>query len=248
MTIRAESNALLASLTSEDRKFLGQHSVPLELNRGQILYEPGDDVVTTYFPDAGTIVSLVVCTSGNHGTEAVMIGYEGAAGGVVSAGHRPASTRMVVTAGGGAIQIATDRLEEAKSRSPQLHEVFSRYADLLLAQAMQSIACSAMHTLDQRLCRWLLMMHDRVATPGLSVTQELLAEMLGVQRTTVSAAAQELQRQGFIEYRRGQIAILNRSGLESASCECYAAVEKHFYGILPAIVDTRQERAKALAR
>jgi hypothetical protein len=172
------------------------------------LYEPGDDVVATYFPEPGTIISLVVRTLGIRSTEAIMIGCEGAAGGVVSAGHRPASTRMVVTTGGGAIRVETDRLEEAKGRSPRLHDVFSRYADLLLAQAMQSVACSAMHTLDQRLCRWLLMMHDRVATPRLAVTQGFLSAVLGVQRTTISATAQELQSRGFIHYRRGQILIV----------------------------------------
>jgi CRP-like cAMP-binding protein len=194
---------------------------------------------------AGAIISLVVITVDGRGTEAAMIGHEGAAGGIVSAGHRPASTRMLTTAAGTAIRIDTDRLEEAKSRSANLHDVFSRYADLLLAQTMQSIACNVLHTVDQRICRWMLMMHDRVATRGLTVTQEFLAEVLGVQRTTVSTAAQDLQRRGFIEYRRGKVTILDLSGLEHASCECYSAVEKHFVGILPSIVEGRRKRQSA---
>ena len=119
-----------------------------------------------------------------------MIGYEGAAGGIVSAGNSPASARMQVLCGGTAWWIPTDIVEELKWKSQNLHNIFSRYGDLLLAQTMQSVACNAVHTIEQRCSRWLLCIYDRVRSGQLNVTQELLAALLGVQRTTISSAAQ----------------------------------------------------------
>jgi CRP-like cAMP-binding protein len=174
--------------------------------------------------------------------EVATIGQEGAVGGIVSAGHKPAFARTVVEIGGLALHMPTDQLEEAKRRSHSLRDLFCRYADVLLAQTLQSVACNALHTIEERCSRWLLATQDRVPTRDLPVTQEFLAELLGVQRTTVSAAAQALQRKGLIHYRRGQITIADRVGLEEAACECYAAVEKHFRAVLPDVKEARNRQ------
>jgi CRP-like cAMP-binding protein len=149
---------------------------------------------------------------------------------------------MVVEIGGHALQIDTLHLEEAKKKSHNLRDLFSRYADLLLAQTLQSVACNALHTIEERCSRWLLATQDRVPTRDLPLTQEFLAELLGVQRTTVSAAAQALARRGLINYRRGQITIADRAGLEEAACECYAAVERHFRAVLPDVKEARSRQ------
>jgi CRP-like cAMP-binding protein len=207
-----------------------------------VLYEPGEDVVVTHFPCTGAMISLVLLTQDDRAIEVATVGLEGAVGGIVSAGHKPAFARSVVEIGGMALRIETERLEDAKKQSHSLRDLFSRYADVLLAQTLQSVACNALHTIEERCCRWLLATQDRVATRDLPVTQEFLAELLGVQRTTVSAAAQALQKRGLIQYRRGQITIADRAGLEEAACECYAAVEKHFRAVLPDVKDARSRQ------
>jgi CRP-like cAMP-binding protein len=127
----------------------------------------------------------------------------------------------------------TAALESAKERSSGIRDLFSRYADTLLAQTMQSVACNALHALDARLCRWLLTTHDRVDSDEIALTQEYLAEMLGVQRTTVSGVARHLQERGLISYTRGRMVILDRPGLEACACECYEAVQNHIRSVLP---------------
>ena len=232
-------NALLASIKPQDRSLLEPYIEPSVLRRGDVLFEPGEDVVTTYFPIAGAMISLVLAMHDDRAIEVATIGQEGAIGGIVSAGHKPAFARIVVEIGGWALRIDTAALEEAKRKSHNLRDLFSRYADVLLAQTLQSVACNALHTIEERCSRWLLATQDRVPTRDLPVTQEFLAELLGVQRTTISAAAQSLQRRGLIRYRRGQIRIADRAGLEDAACECYAAVERHFRAVLPDVKEAR---------
>jgi CRP-like cAMP-binding protein len=235
-------NLLLASLRPADRALLEPFIEAVALRRGEVLYEPGEDVVVTHFPCTGAMISLVLLTQDDRAIEVATVGLEGAVGGIVSAGHKPAFARSVVEIGGMALRIETERLEDAKKQSHSLRDLFSRYADVLLAQTLQSVACNALHTIEERCCRWLLATQDRVATRDLPVTQEFLAELLGVQRTTVSAAAQALQKRGLIQYRRGQITIADRAGLEEAACECYAAVEKHFRAVLPDVKDARSRQ------
>jgi CRP-like cAMP-binding protein len=232
-------NALLASMKPQDWALLEPSLDAIELRRGDVLFEPGEDVVTTYFPTAGSMISLVLSMQDDRMIEVATIGQEGAVGGIVSAGNKPAFARSVVEIGGAALQMETMRLEEAKRKSHSLRDLFSRYADVLLAQTLQSVACNALHTIEERCSRWLLATQDRVPARDLPLTQEFLAELLGVQRTTISAVAQALQRRGLIHYRRGQITIADRAGLEEAACECYAAVERHFRAVLPDVKDAR---------
>lgn len=135
---------------------------------------------------------------------------------------------------GTALRVEAGRLDEAKDRSKTLRELIARYADALLAQVLQSVACNALHTIEQRYARWLLMTQDRVGTSELALTQEFLSEMLGVQRTTVTAAARTLQDKGVIQYRRGRIAIIDRPRLERVACECHEVVGRHYERVMPA--------------
>jgi CRP-like cAMP-binding protein len=145
----------------------------------------------------------------------------------------------MVQIGGPAYAIDTARLEEAKAQSAPLRDLLSRYADALLAQMMQSIACNALHSAEARCSRWLLATQDRVERSPIPLTQESLAEMLGVQRTTVTAVVKELQGRGLIHYTRGRVEIVDRDALERSACECYASVEKHFIRLMPAVAASR---------
>lgn len=229
------ANRLLAAVAPRDLELIERHLEVVALPRGRVLFEPGDDVVTTHFPCHKTMVSLVIVTRDGREIEAATIGREGAAGGIVSGGHKPAFGRAVVQVPGAAFAIPTAILETVKVGSPAFGELFSRYADALLAQMMQSVACNALHSVEERCARWLLSTHDRAGDQIIHLTQESLAEMLGVQRTTVTAVIQSLEGRGVVRRHRGRVEIVDRRGLERAACECYAAVEAHFATMLPQV-------------
>jgi CRP-like cAMP-binding protein len=239
VALQFAGNRLLASLKPAERAILEPSMTAVLLNRGDVLFDAGEDVTHTYFPGPGVVASLVVNMADGRAVEAATIGREGAVGGIVSAGNKPAFARAVVQIGGTALKMETFALETAKERSTAIRDLFSRYADTLLAQTMQSVACNALHPLDARLCRWLLTTHDRVDSDEIALTQEYLAEMLGVQRTTVSGVARHLQERGLISYSRGRMVILDRAAIEACACECYAAVQSHFRAVLP---DTRPQK------
>jgi CRP-like cAMP-binding protein len=230
-----QANRLLAALSTREYAVLEPHLTPVQLVRGQVLFEPGDDITTTYFPCRKAMVSLLIVTRDGREVEAATIGREGAIGGIVSEGHKPAFGRARVQIAGEALSIPTSHLEAAKTGSASFADLFARYADALLAQMMQSVACNALHTTEERAARWLLATHDRAGDNIIQLTQESLAEMLGVQRTTVSAVTGVLAARGLLRNRRGRIEVLDRPGLERAACECYRAVEGHFAKLLPEV-------------
>ncbi|MBJ7410926.1 MAG: Crp/Fnr family transcriptional regulator [Phenylobacterium sp.] len=236
-TVVRRANRLLGALSARDFEVLQPHLELVDLPRGKVLFEPGDDVVTTYFPCHRTMVSLLIVTRDGREVEAATVGREGAIGGIVSEGHKPAFGRAVMQIGGQALAIPTSHLEAAKTGSPRFADLFSRYADALLAQMMQSVACNALHRTEERCARWLLATHDRAGDNIIQLTQESLAEMLGVQRTTVTAVTGVLQDRGLIRTHRGRVEVLDRPGLERAACECYRAVEDHFIRLLPEVAD-----------
>jgi CRP-like cAMP-binding protein len=233
--VARRANRLLGALSARDFAVLEPHLERVSLRRGDVLFEPGDDVNTTYFPCLRAMASLMIVTRDGREVEAATIGREGAVGGIVSEGHKPAFGRAVVQIGGDALVIPTSHLEAAKTGSPRFGDLFSRYADALLAQMMQSVACNALHSAEERACRWLLATHDRAGDKIIQLTQEALAEMLGLQRTTVNAVTANLQARGFIRTARGRVEIVDRPGLERAACECYRAVEDHFARLLPEV-------------
>ena len=233
--VSRRANRLLGALSDRDFAVLEPHLERVSLPRGKVLFEPGDDVTTTYFPCHRSMVSLVIVTRDGREVEAATIGREGALGGIVSEGHKPAFGRAVVQIGGEALAIPTSHLEAAKTGSARFGDLFSRYADALLAQMMQSVACNALHSAEERACRWLLACHDRAGDNLIQLTQESLAEMLGLQRTTVTAVTGALAARGLIRNHRGRVEVLDRPGLERAACECYRAVEDHFSRLLPEV-------------
>lgn len=233
--VTRRANRLLGALAARDFEVLAPHLEKVDVARGDVLFEPGDDVNTTYFPCFRTMASLLIVTRDGREVEAATIGREGAVGGIVSAGHKPAFGRAVVQIGGEALAIPTSHLEAAKTGSPRFGDLFSRYADALLAQMMQSVACNALHSAEERACRWLLATHDRAGDKIIQLTQESLAEMLGLQRTTVTAVTAGLQARGLIRTYRGRVEVIDRAGLERAACECYRAVEDHFALLLPEV-------------
>lgn len=231
------ANRLLAALRPAPLAELSPYLILVDLPQDAVLFDAGEDVEHTYLPCGPTQASLLVVTSDGQEIEAASIGSEGAIGGMVSAGFKPAYGRAVVRVPGRAFCVPTARLEEVKTRSPVVADVFDRYADVFIAQMMQVAACNALHPIEQRACRWLLFAHDRSGDEPIRLTQETLAQMLGVQRTTISAVARSLQEAGVIHIGRGRVEVLDRPGLEKRACECHDAVEAHFRKVLPKVAD-----------
>ena len=240
-------NRLLAAVPAIDRALLEPHAEFVELAPGQVLFEPEEDVVITHFPLTGTMAGLIVVLEDGRTAEAASIGREGAIGGIVSAGHKPAFCRAVSQIAGPALRIETARIEVAKQRSLVVRDLFARYADALLAQVMQSVVCNAFHPMRQRLARWLLTTQDRIASDELPLTQEYLAQMLGVHRSTVIRGARLLQNDGVIRSARGLLTVVNRAKLEKASCECNGAIARHFGRVLPQVGEHRGNNSKGSA-
>jgi CRP-like cAMP-binding protein len=228
-------NRLLDALPPEAFALLEAHLERVALPAGRVLAEPGDDVTHAHFPCEGAAISLVTVMSDGRAAEAALIGCEGAAGVIISAGDKPAFARAQVQVPGSALRLEAARLEEAKLASPAVRDIISRYADSLLAQVLQSVACNALHPVEARACRWLLTMQDRTGSAALPLTQEHLAEQLGVRRTTVTRVMAELQAAGIIRHSRGKVLVTNRPQLKRASCECYQAVRDHFTRVAPGL-------------
>jgi CRP-like cAMP-binding protein len=171
------------------------------------------------------MVSIVVVLSeGEKSVETATVGREGAVGAVAGLGERKASARAIVQVEGSGARIAARQLQATVKQSPFLREFIVRYQEMLLHQAQQSTACNALHEARPRLCRWLLQTRDRLDSDVVALTQEFLAQMLGVRRTTVTELARGLQSKGLVRYKRGKIEILDRQGLEECACECYDAL------------------------
>jgi CRP-like cAMP-binding protein len=229
-------NTLLAALNGTDLERLAPHLESVRLERGTVIAEVGDELSHVFFPD-DCVISLIFGMADGRTAEAGSIGREGMVGFVTAMGDRTAIARNLVQLAGRARRLELAHLETAFTASPAIRQTFLRYAHVFLGQVMQSVACNALHPVTARLCRWLLTFHDRADGPLLRLTQEFLAEMLGVQRTTVTLVAGELQRAGLIRYRRGVVEILDRPGLERASCECYRANRRNYERLLPHTYD-----------
>ncbi|MDP3740383.1 MAG: Crp/Fnr family transcriptional regulator [Hyphomonadaceae bacterium] len=229
------TNRLIVALSVRNRRLLDGRLHAVTLKKVEVLFEPGDDVVNVLFPGAGTIASLVVSMRDGATAEAAMIGQEGAIGGIISAGDKPAFTRGIIQIAGPAWSLATDDLEEAKTHSHTLRDHVARYADCLLAQVLQSVACNTIHDIEPRLARWLLATQDRIGASELHLTQEFIAEMLGVQRTYVTRIVGNLAKRGAIRTTRGTVVIVDRALLQRQACECYAYLRRHFERLLPGV-------------
>lgn len=231
-------NNLLGSLAPEDLEALAPHLKPAALAKGALLYDPGDEIDTVYFPH-NAVISLMTLMQGGEAIESATIGREGALGLPSALSPRRSLSRAIVQVAGDASCIEAARLAERLDRSPRLRELIDRHSDALFGHAIQSVACNALHSVEARFCRWLLSCHDRIDSDRVSLTQEFLADMLGVQRTTVTVVARTLQAAGLIRYSRGVVDILDRAGLEAISCECYRRVRDNYERLLDMDFDQR---------
>lgn len=226
-------NSLLGALSAADYALVAPHLVQVELERGRLLYDPGDPVDHVFFPHDG-VISLMTLMENGAAIESATIGPEGALGLMAAIARRQSLSRAIVQTPLRAARISAERLHEAWERSPALRELVDRHGEALYGHAIQSVACNALHSVEARFCRWLLTCHDRVSTDTIALTQEALADMLGVQRTTVTAVARSLQEKGLIRYRRGVVEIMGRAGLQALTCECYGVVRNHYRRLLEA--------------
>jgi CRP-like cAMP-binding protein len=203
---------------------------------GHVLYESGIPLRHVYFPIT-SIVSLLYVMEDGASAEIAVVGNEGVVGVSLFMGGETTNNRAVVQSAGHAYRLKGPLLKEEFFRAGPMQRLLLRYTQALLTQMAQTAVCNRHHTLDQQFCRWLLLSLDRLSSNELVMTQELIANMLGVRREGVTEAAGNVQRAGLIEYRRGHISVLDRSGLEARACECYAGVKKEFDRLLPYSID-----------
>jgi CRP-like cAMP-binding protein len=227
----ARSNRLLAALEPASRKRITAHLEPIQLKLGDVVCEAGGLLKHAYFPQ-GTVLSLLTVLENGSAIETANIGREGAFGLFAAMYSRVSFNRCLVQLEGAMVRCPIELLQSEFKNSDQVRDLFVSYSETLLSQVQQTVACNAMHTTEERMCRWLLMMHDRANGEALPYTHEFLSNMLGANRKSVTLAAQSLQLAGLISYRRGKIQVLDRRGLEKASCECYAIVKERFDAFL----------------
>ena len=226
-----KANQLLAALPAEEWRRWEPLLEAVEMPLGQVLYEPGDTLSHVYFPTTA-IVSLLYVMENGASAEIGVVGYEGIVGISIFMGGDSTPSRAVVQSAGLGYRIPAPTIRKDFSRAPVLH-LLLRYTQALITQMAQTAVCNRHHTLHQQLCRWLLLSLDRLGGDELVMTQELIANMLGVRREGVTEGALKLQTAGYIRYSRGRIKVLDRKGLEAATCECYAVVKKEYDRLLP---------------
>jgi CRP-like cAMP-binding protein len=220
-------NHILAALPTQDYQRLSSHLEPIELRHGQILCESGENLDYVYFP-SNSMISLISQLSDGSSVEIGIVGYEGMNGVSSVLGVDKSPHEMLVQIPGGAVRMQVSVLREEFKRGGALQESLLRYLQMLLLQTSQLAACNRLHSIGERLARWLLMSQDRCRCDDLPFTQEFLAMMLGIRRAGVTEAALILQAEEYITYRRGHVKILDRAGLEDFTCECYQIVKDEF--------------------
>jgi CRP-like cAMP-binding protein len=227
----ARGNRLLGALEADNRRRIGPHLEPIKLKLGAIVCEAGGLLKHAYFPE-GAVLSLLTVLENGSAIETANIGREGAFGLFAAMYSRVSFNRCLVQLEGSIVRCPIELLQSEFKCSEHVRDLFVSYSETLLSQVQQTVACNAMHATEQRICRWLLMMHDRAEGEALPYTHEFLSHMLGANRKSVTLAAQSLQTAGLISYYRGTIKVLDRPGLEKASCECYGIVRERFDAFL----------------
>jgi CRP-like cAMP-binding protein len=218
-------NHLLAALPTAEFERLAPHLEPAPLALGEVLYEPGGQLQHAYFPTTG-IVSLHYVMESGASAETAGVGNEGVVGISLFMGGDTTPSSAVVQTAGHAYRLESRRLKDEFKRGGLMQHLLLRYTQALITQVTQTAVCNRHHSVEQQLCRWLLLTLDRVSSRELVITQELVASMLGVRREGITEAAGKLKSAGLISYRRGHISVLGRAGLETRVCECYAVVKK----------------------
>jgi CRP-like cAMP-binding protein len=231
-SIDFEQNHLLAALSEHERERLHPHLQLVPMPLGKVLYESGDLLRHVYFP-SDSIVSLLYVLEDGASAEISVVGNEGIVGVSLFMGGETTPSRAIVQSAGFAFRLPGQFLKDEFHRNGSMQLLLLRYTQALLTQMAQTAVCNRHHSVDQQLCRWLLLSLDRLSSNTLTMTQELIANMLGVRREGVTDAAGKLQKLGVIQYARGRITVLDRAQLEKLCCECYAVVKKETDRLLP---------------
>lgn len=230
--VQPEQNQILAALSAPERTRLFPHLELVKLELGAVICESGDELRYIYFP-TDSIVSLLYVLEDGSSAEIAVVGNDGAIGVALFMGGESTPSRAIVQSAGWAYRLGGRRIKTEFGLHGQTMFLLLRYTQALITQMAQTAVCNRHHSIQQQLCRWLLMSLDRLSSPTLTMTQELIANMLGVRREGVTEAANKLQKLGVIRYRRGQITVLDRPRLEELCCECYAVVKKETDRLLP---------------
>ena len=228
-------NHLLAALPAPDRERWLPNLEIIDMPLGEVLYEAGGTLTHVYFPTTA-IVSLLYVMANGASAEIAVVGNEGIVGISLFMGGESTSSRAVVQSAGKGFRLEAQPLKDEFNRGGPVLHLLLRYTQALITQMSQTAVCNRHHSLDQQLCRWLLLSLDRLSGNELVMTQELIANMLGVRREGVTEGALKLQQAGLIQYARGHITVLDRKGLEKRTCECYAVVKKEYDRLLPALL------------
>ena len=228
-----QQNRLFAALPGAERTRWLPLLEPVDMPLGEVLYESNSDVTHLYFPTT-SIISLLYITEDGDPAEIAVVGNEGIVGISLFLRGLSSTSRAVVQSAGQGLRLKADLLMHELNRTGSVLDLLLRYTQALITQTAQMAVCNRHHSLDQQLCRWLLLRLDRSNSNQVVVTQELIANMLGVRRVGVTEAAGRLQRAGLIRYRRARITVLDRNALEQRACECYAVVKKEYDRLLPA--------------
>ena len=235
MTLGADprQNQLLAALPEADRVRWVTQLELVDMPLGKVLYESGSKMTHVYFPTT-SIVSLLYVMEDGASAEIAVVGYEGIIGISLFMGGETTPSRAIVQSAGQAYRLNAGVMKQEFDRSGPVLHLLLRYTQALITQMAQTAVCNRHHSLDRQLCRWLLLSLDRLRSSDLEMTQELIANMLGVRREGVTEAAGRLHKAGLIRYSRGHISVLDRAGLERRTCECYSVVKKEYDRLLPA--------------
>ena len=234
-TVNKSSNHLLAALPQDEWDRWASQLELIDLKLGQVLYESGGKMQHVYFP-ISAIVSLLFVLENGASAEIAVVGNEGIVGVSLFMGGETTPSRAVVQSAGKCIRLSAQTLKNEFNKSLPVMHLLLRYTQALITQMTQTAVCNRHHSLDQQLCRWLLLSMDRLTDNHLVMTQELIANMLGVRREGVTEAAGQLQKAGLISYARGKIEVKDRAGLEARTCECYAVVKKEYDRLLPDLI------------
>jgi Crp-like helix-turn-helix protein len=234
-------NNLLRRLSSEDFALIALHLATAHARPDELLYNPGDEVEIVHFPCGSSQASYVVANEDGRDVETILVGREGAVGGIVSQGSLPAYTRIVVKFGGPFMRLHVGKLAAAKMKSTTLRNVFSRYADCMLAQIFQSTACNAIHSIEQRTAKWIISAMERTNDEEmLPLTHEQLSTLLGVGRSYVSRVIKTFKAEGILQTRRGALLVRNREALQIRACLCNESVKNHFEEVLRGVYPTEE--------
>ena len=238
-------NNLLRRLSAGDFALIAPHLAHEEAEAGNLLYNPGDNVDTVHFPCGPSLASFMVPNEDGRDVETILVGREGAVGGIVSQGYLPAYTRIMVKFGGPFARLPIAKLGAAKTKSATLRNIFARYADCMLAQIFQSTACNAIHSIEQRTAKWILSAMERTDGDNIvPLTHEQLATLLGVGRSYTSRVMQTFKAEGVLETRRGSILIRNREALRLRACLCNESVKNHFEEVLRGVYPTEEPHSR----